>query len=476
MAVLSNAILYKDTTQWLRGRFFAALFFGLLGVSEFLCLSIVLGAEGQEGLGRYVFDALNYCLGFYLLCVAVMGHNMAVKEFENRTFELYELSGMSLEKMVGGKLASLFYQFVFGFFCVVPFLFFCFYLGGTSFSSIARTAAVFLLAAPYFLLSSLFSALISRTRAVSSFGRAAVFALMVIVVPLFAEGLLILPRGFLGFMPWWTWISGLAGYLLVCLLLFYLCCSLVSPSTDSRELPIKFILTLLYALMLLLGVPAGSSLFGTSSLLGPASVPVFFLVLILGFFSVYRPAGVPLMARVRKRKRRSRILRAVFWFFEPGPAGAVRTLFLICAITALHDLWAGRLLGPVGIAVKARGGTPFLGVSYAIFHLAFPGGLLMAVPLLERRNNLVRAVCMVFWVMGAVLAGMLLSLHVISGSEKGLVAFLSPFMSMYALLDFTQRQFAGGPWPGMAALVFLWLMARMRERRHGRMAKAGEPS
>lgn len=469
MNIFSNAILYKDTTQWLRGRFFGLLFIGLLAASELCCVLIVGADGGRDGIGRTVFTVLTYCLGCYLVCVAGMGHSLAVKEFENRTFELYELSGMSLEKMIGGKLASLFYQFVFGFFCVIPFAFFSFYLGGISFSDIAATSLGFLLAAPYFLLAALFSALIIRTKAVSSLGRIVVFGVLIFGVPLFGEGLFFMPMGFWGVVPWWTWLSGLFAYLIFCALLFYLCCAMVSPSTDSRELPIKLLICLLLVLTMVLGLPApggSGGMGGFGPLSGLSILPLFFIVLLLGFFSFYRPAGVPLMARIRRRKAKNPLSRMAHFFFEPGPRGAVRTILFI-ALLALAKDWVFS-----GVAAKAaRAGyamsrqSSFLAVSFACFHLAFPGALLMLLPSFEKRNNLVRALVMAIWVMGAVLAGMMLSVNMLARPDRWISAFMSPFFSIYTVLDLPIRNYAGAWWPGMAGLLLMWASARARERR-----------
>jgi hypothetical protein len=43
---------------------------------------------------------------------------------------------MSLEKMIRGKFLSMMAQFLFGFFCIVPFLFFSYLLGGLDFYTI----------------------------------------------------------------------------------------------------------------------------------------------------------------------------------------------------------------------------------------------------------------------------------------------------------------------------------------------------
>ena len=109
-----NAMVYKDVTQWLRNRSFLVLFFGLLALAEGVSGLIMSLGEEVPQPGNVTFVVLYVILGFYAFIIAVTGYTLAAKEFQNRTFELYELSGMSLERMVGGKLLSMICQFFFG--------------------------------------------------------------------------------------------------------------------------------------------------------------------------------------------------------------------------------------------------------------------------------------------------------------------------------------------------------------------------
>src|SRR5690606_1846702 len=126
-------MFYKDITQWLRNRTFASLFFGLLLVAETLSLFIIAGSDEISNPGTSMFYTLFLVLIIYAMLIAYLGNALTSREFVNRTFELYELSGMSLERMVGGKVLSMLYQFFFGFFCLVPFMFFAYFLGGLDF-------------------------------------------------------------------------------------------------------------------------------------------------------------------------------------------------------------------------------------------------------------------------------------------------------------------------------------------------------
>ncbi len=102
-----NAMFYKDITQWLRNRTFGSLFFGLLLLAEMLSLFIIAGSDEISEPGVAMFYILYMVLFIYALVIAFMGNGLTAREFVNRTFELYELSGMSLERMVGGKLLSM---------------------------------------------------------------------------------------------------------------------------------------------------------------------------------------------------------------------------------------------------------------------------------------------------------------------------------------------------------------------------------
>jgi hypothetical protein len=135
-ALGDNAMLYKDLTQWLRNKTFLGLFFGLLLLSEGISIFVSSLPTDAGKAGPVVFNLLLMVLSFYGLIIAFSGYNLTSKEFQNRTFELYELSGMSLEKMIRGKFLSMIAQFLFGFFCIVPFLFFSYLLGGLDFYTI----------------------------------------------------------------------------------------------------------------------------------------------------------------------------------------------------------------------------------------------------------------------------------------------------------------------------------------------------
>lgn len=336
-----NAMLFKDLTQWLRNRTFLFLFFGLLAVAEVILLSALTLPGENEDAGMMVFTLLAMVLFVYTIIIGFLGHNLTAREFLSQTFELYELSGMSLERMAGGKLVSMLAQFLFGFFCLVPFMFVAFLLGGLDFYLVLSTCLfLVLLAIPLYLLA-LFMALLSKRRQVSSVLRwiALVFGLLL--------------------LPWWGGLTyiGLVGigpggdlvdfvksllaldgdairtaliflvfYIQICLLVFYGCCHAISPSTDSRATSIQLVFVLLTASYLGLWCAWA----GTGHVWDDVSYLVFLpptlLSLIVGLVTFYGRPDVPAMAAERRRRARFPLSRLVYACFHTGNKGALKTL------------------------------------------------------------------------------------------------------------------------------------------------------
>lgn len=357
-----NAMFYKDVTQWLRNRTFGSLFFGLLIVAEILSLFIIFRSDDINEPGAAMFGVLFLVLTIYAVIIGYLGNSLTSKEFSNRTFELFELSGMSLEMMVGGKLVSMIYQFFFGFCCLVPFMFFSYFLGGIDFfEMIVGVLMIAIFTLPFYLVS-LMMGLGSRLKQISVIVKLASFFLLFWFVG--AMFMVFLSGQFLDeFIRWITdsfkrmfageWeiavviLSVIAVYAQVCLLLFYLSCNAISRQTDSREIPIKILtMTLIISWMLMFYIFNWRT--GSANLPeGPMVVPVFVVLLTLAMMCYYnRPAVPPI---VEKRYRDAGPLRrAIFWMFQPGMAGGMRTIFLLIGVTCLGF----SLLAGVGTADK----------------------------------------------------------------------------------------------------------------------------
>jgi hypothetical protein len=348
-----NAMFYKDVTQWLRNRTFTSLFFGLLIMAEVLCLLVIGTSKDMAEPGSTLFYGLYLMLVIYAILIAYQGNSLTGREFANRTFELFELSGMSLERMVAGKLLSMLYQFFFGFFCLVPFMFFAYMLGGLDFvEMIVGVILAVLMAVPLYLVS-LAAALTARTKQVTmlvKLGSMAFVAFVTITMLISIFG----GRSFMGDMfsgitrvikrvmdgsgpDLLGLVTVLVVYVQVCLLFFYLSCDNISRENDSRETAVKVLTTTLIASWLgsfatfeMFFAPAMGTTSGDN--LALVAVPVFLAILGLGLRAFYSSPDVPLI--VQKRHERSSVLAKVFYpAFKPGIEGGCRTVILLSVLS-----------------------------------------------------------------------------------------------------------------------------------------------
>jgi len=339
-----NAMFYKDMTQWLRNRTFGSLFFGLLFVAEALSLFIIAGSQDITNPGVAMFYTLYSVLIIYAIVIAFMGNGLTSREFVNRTFELFELSGMSLERMIGGKLLSMLYQFFFGFFCLVPFMFFAYFLGGMDFiEMIVGVVAMALAVLPLYLMG-LMSALMGRFRQVNVLTRIASGLLLTFLAitglfslfssePMMREMVRELTefmKGmFAGDRDSLTVFSiAVFAYVQACLLLFYLCCNSIARETDSRQIPIKVLTTTLILTWMGLFC-TGIAISGYSQGdMFQMTIPVFLVLLGMGLVTYYSPLKIPAIV-ARRYRDRNVIIRGFYWLFQPGLVGAMRTLLFL---------------------------------------------------------------------------------------------------------------------------------------------------
>lgn len=411
-----NAMFYKDITQWLRNRIFTSLFFGLLLIAEVLSLFIIGGSTDITNPGVSMFYTLYLLLIIYALLVAFMGNSLTSREFVNRTFELFELSGMSLEGMVGGKLLSMLYQFFFGFFCLVPFMFFSYFLGGLDFFEMLVgifMAAVFAL--PLYLLS-LLAALTGRFKAIAVVVRiGSIFALGIFSIfaffsffsnePLLHEVVTSMTgfykKLFAGMSDTlFEFLAYLAVYVQVCLLLFYFACDSLSRETDSREIPIKVLtgtLIISWMAFYVIGImnyghSAGSAYWTT--------IPVTLALLTLGIRTFYnRPAVPPIVAL--RYKDAGLFRRSFFAVFQPGIRGSIRTLLLMTALAAAGAQLALSLRSPT-FSIDSKTSLEWWNAMSLLIQvpwfLAIPSVLLIRVRDLRHNYVAQRTILLAWWV------------------------------------------------------------------------------
>jgi len=484
-ALADNAMLYKDLTQWLRNKTFVGLFFGLLLLAE--GVSIFLSSVSLEAgkAGPVVFGILFAVLFWYGLIIAFLGYSLTAREFQNHTFELYELSGMSLEKMIRGKFLSMIAQFLFGFFCIVPFFFFSYLLGGVDFYSIFGMLLLTAFGMPPLYLLALTVALHGqKTKAFATVLRFAAGGALLWV------GWMILvsvrPGGGGSFIVYMGKIvmEIVAGggsalfflgvfatfHLLFCLLLFYLNCNAVSPVTDSREGAVKF-----YASILCLGFMVWEVAMCYSSGGGRAWGEKIFGVLpallllpiecLLGLLYFWGPMEFPLMARRRQEQLRWRPIRFLSYWFIVGPAGTFRTLLLLWGAATVFLVWANT--GPSSHTFPYRDSiSAFVFILLAVpFWVVFPGGLLLGLKRFRYNPTLLR-VTLFFWWLGAGLVFLFAGSGRYGASLSSfeyLGAVLTP-LSAFSILLHSDAMMMGVVWFCAGALGLV-LMARTLYRR-----------
>jgi len=447
-AFYDNAMLYKDLTQWIRARTFLTLFIGLLLAGEATAVIFAYSQIQDAPAGQIAFYILVAILAGYGLLIGLGGLTLTAREFANRTFELYALSGMSLEKMVFGKFSSMMAQFLFGFFCLVPFMFFSYLLGGLDFFDVLGTILMGALAAPPLFLITLVLAFLRRGKGGNVLLRVGLVLVAVYAVPAIFSGFFFyrVTRGFAsgggGPAALIAWLLSfksdaivsvlvfLAFYIQGCLLFFYICCHGISPAVDSRETPVKLLTaTICLSWMGLIGAmarlaPGGGG--GEPPMYG--LVPVYFVLLLQGLLFFYTPLKVPCMAAGRHARARAAV-RWILWLFAPGPRGTIRATLLILGGVLVFEgvlLWPSAAGLPPADPAVARGAASL--AIQAPFFLVFPLGILLNLRRVGARLAVLRLGILLWWLFAAAILLML----------RSLVQYFYPYqrMQMGYLLEF----------------------------------------
>ncbi len=482
--VQDNAMFYKDITQWLRNRTFLALFFGLLLVAEGISVFIMSLGETFNP-GPAVFYSLYFVLVIYAIVIGFMAHGLTAREFANKTFELYELSGMSLERMISGKLISMVYQFLFGFFCIVPFMFFAYFLGGLDFFELFSGATITLFLILPLYLFTLLIALTTRLKQVSTLGRLfVVFGGIFFVLGGFIQivtsrsplavafrsasnmlkDLLQLnPQALVFFAAF------LLFYVQVCLMLFYLCCNTISRESDSRELPIK---ALSYTLLLSwLGFVATMVYRNGHSgdVPGVTCLPVFFALCVLGVTLFYNRLEVPIIIR-RKYEERKGLRHVPYYLFQPGAVGTYRTMLLMLGTLAVAAFGIFAIPTLRGVVVQHYDWIRAYSIALQVpFFLVFPLGFLVSLKSMKNNYTAQRTMVGIWWGVAGAVAGFFASwanmrTHMATPMFEFVALIVSPFSSAFTEMKAGMRETA----PlvrGFLGVLGIYLMYRHLERR-----------
>jgi len=458
-SIYNNAILYKDTTQWLRKHSFEVLFFGLLLLAEVIAFFVVvLSGESQEA-GKIFFGILMGILFVYALIVGIMGHNTTAREYFSHTFELYELSGLSPEKIVLGQLASMLWEFLFGFFCIVPFLFFSYMLGGVDFGVILGSSlGICLLFLPFALFSLIFSFSFKGKVAKVVFFILLVFFLpRLLVIPMmigFSRGhfmmggiikivtnmLSLNTEGFFYFLIFLIFYSE------ICVLLFYLCSHFICRINDSRELEVKtsgfvLIVTILGFFPLFMGFIRGAS--PQISDYYMFSVPIYFLMLIMGFLFYYNRFEEPRVVAKRYFSKKG-IQKTLYRFFHPSPHYMFKYYCVILAVLLVNCGFLYLVLGLKTSQHERAFSNAFSICFQAPFFIAFPGGIFLLLFRNRKKGyKNARILVLVWWFVAPmivmILGGMLrVVMYSMYHRDSPLYLFVSMILSPFTM------PFAGG--------------------------------
>jgi len=504
-ALADNAMLYKDLTQWLRNKTFVGLFFGLLLMAEGVSIYVTSMPSEPGRTGPAVFSVLVVLLALYGLFIGFIGYTLTSREFQNRTFELYELSGMSLEKMIRGKWFSMIAQFLFGFFCIVPFLFFSYLLGGLDFYTVLGVVLLAAILVPPFYLIVLAVALHGqKIKTLSTLfrvgaGLAFIWVGWIVLVGI-VEGLhrrstpmadvgrvikeILTSTGNHDALIWFSVF--LAFHLLFCLILFYLSCNAISPVTDSREGAVKGLSALFCLCLMALG-PVGFWV-SKSSEFYVLLVPVFGVECLIGLLYFWGPVEVPLMARRRQEGSRWRLVRFVRYWFQAGAGGTFRTLLLLWVVAKALQFWANSPFVLSFPQSQKEANLQIVSVLQAVpFWITLPGILLLGFRRFRQSPVLMRMTLLMWWgVGGAAFFVALVVLQEVSHSRADLPFFfylsgvLTPVSAFSVLLMSGSGRFAGladnlcelWQWAGLLGLLALarTLYGRIRLDREDRQA------
>jgi len=462
--IVDNAMLYKDITQWLRKKTFGLLFFGLLILCELISFTVfgIQYLDGGSAAGPAIFWMLFAVLIVYVLIVTFMGYLLTVKEYTNKTFELYELSGMSLEKIVMGKLLSMMVQFFFGFFCIVPFMFFSFVLGGIDFYLLVSVSFISILfSIPLFLISLMIS-LASKKSLHAGPGRmiAAIIVVVFFIIPGILQlfSFLFMGAAFGAFNPLtdymkmlvsfdflaWLWLFiSMAFYTQFCLLIFYQCCNLISPEVDSRTTQLKVISFTICASWF--AVPLGfqittfvqngflpnyTSIFEYESLYAYI-LPIYFIALMGGLFIYAKKMEVPIILKLKKPAKYFIVNLTRKWF-APSVAGTFNWLISILLLSAGFFVIMSITITSAGFVDIRLLNAISLPLSVPFF-LAFPAGLLITIKALRKNITLLKVIITIWWVVSAVVI-LIVYLFVSEGFRsadtlEGFVSFIGVIIS-----------------------------------------------
>jgi len=432
-SLLNNAILYKDTTQWIRGRSFPFVFFGFLAASEIVTLGVLLFAGDRVAPGLVTFFILFGILVIYAIAIQSVGRRYVKDEKTTRTWELYSLTGLSPEKMVLGRLISNLSLFLFGFFCILPYMLFAYLLGGVGFLSIILYCLLLIvLFIPVYLMGMLGPGFVrSREKSVKKGREFHPFGLYYIILIYFLlssrgwASLTLVSRFIMGVVTLNPRILYFAFFFLlfygeICLFFFYLACSRHCVREDNREFQIKLVLFVFFiswllfnGLLFVFHSPAAVSIIR----LRLVSISSYVLLIGIGLLYYLGRPGVPLVVNARYRDLRG-FRSKIYSCFKPGIRGSHRMFNIMLIVLFVFSLFllVASVTGLVSFKEK-QDLLRYLSIPFqAPYFMAFPAILLVLIKPIRtsRKAPLLTAIVVVFWILTTALfyVGVILLQHI----------------------------------------------------------------
>jgi hypothetical protein len=381
-------------------------------------------------------------------------------------------------------------------------MFFAYFLGGLDFFELVSGSVLTLLAILPIYLFALLVALSTRLKQVSTLGRiGAIFFIIFFVVSGFislvaptsplsdafraASNMIkdILTLNWRAILQFWVFLLFYAQFNL---LLFYLCCNVISRETDSRELPIKLLLFTIALSWLAFRTVVVWRWGYTKYEPGFTSIPIFLGLCLTVITLFYNRHTVPPIIKLKYDQVRGP-RKWVYNIFQPGIIGTVRTMMLIL----LALVAAAGMIYPFAMIAAAAGsgtaGTPGMdwlqAVSPALqlpFFLVFPFGFLLTLPSIKHNYALQRTMVAMWWGVSGALTAFIVSWWNMRGqypSLGGVLEFaalvLSPLSSAFADLKSGSGIYDNGPYIRLATgAVGIILVQRYiaRVRKQDRIA------
>jgi len=148
--LFEDAIFYRDTTQWLRQKRIHVLLVGLmvLGLGSVLMPGMVTTVSDFDGAGMVSIMLLGSVYSLYgLLLLGNTGYGIFT-EFSTNTYELYEVTGLTPESMMRGRMLSTGIFLLLGLAVLMPYGVVSWMLGGVDFTLLLFLFAMAVLAIP----------------------------------------------------------------------------------------------------------------------------------------------------------------------------------------------------------------------------------------------------------------------------------------------------------------------------------------